>query len=207
MISITREQIVALAPHAKQQYLDAFAAADNVLANYEANANALRVAHFVAQVLHETGALTILTESLNYSTPERLMAVWPSRFPTKEAALPFVRNSQALAEKVYGGRMGNVDPGDGFKYIGRGMIQITGRESYERFGRALGIDLAGAPDLAVDSRYSLAIAAEEWRASGCNGFADNDDLRAVTKAINGGYIGLDERRAWLVKTKATWPST
>jgi putative chitinase len=204
MIHISKEQVRALAPRAKSVYIDAFAIADEVLGQYGVNENYLRVTHFMAQALHETGGFSILTESLNYSTPERLMAVWPSRFPTKESAAPYVRNAQALANKVYGGRMGNVAPNDGWKYIGRGMIQMTGRESYERFGVALGIDLTGNPDLAFDPRYSLAIAAYEWLHSGCNAHADADDVKAVTKAINGGYIGLDERRAWLAKTKKVW---
>jgi len=205
---ITRAQIAALAPHAKDVYLAAFELAPSVLPQFEIT-TPLRIAHFVAQCMHETGGLTIVSESLNYSTPERLMAVWPRRFPTRESALPYLHNPAKLAEKVYGisdenprGRMGNCDPGDGAKYIGRGLLQITGRGSYRQFSAAAGVDLEAQPELAVDARFALAVAAAEFRASGCNSFADADDVVRVTRAINGGLIGLDERRGWLVKVKA-----
>jgi predicted chitinase len=203
MIPLTTAQLNSLAPNAKANYRTAFETADEVFAKYGINDSALRLRHFMAQILHETGALTILTESLNYRA-ERLLDVWPTRFKTVADATPFAHNPEALANNVYGGRMGNVDPGDGWKYIGRGLMQITGRESYERYGQALGIDLAGNPDFATDPQYTLAIAAEEWVASKCNDYADADDIRRVTKAINGGYIGLAERQAWLGKTAAIW---
>jgi putative chitinase len=142
-------------------------------------------------------------ESLNYRA-ERLLQVWPTRFKTIADATPYAHNAEALANNVYSGRMGNVNPGDGWKFIGRGLMQITGRESYERYGKALGIDLAGNPDLATDPQYTLAIAGEEWVASKCNEYADADDIKKVTKAINGGYIGLKERGDWLAKTTAIW---
>jgi putative chitinase len=212
MIHVTREQVARLAPHIKPIYLDAFTNADEVLARYGVNENALRVAHFMAQACHETGGFTILTESLTYTHAERIAAIWPyqranpkpHQFKSAEEAAPYVRNAEKLANRVYAGRMGNVNPGDGWKFIGRGMIQLTGRESYEKFGALLGIDLEGNPDLAIDPRYSLAIAAVEWQRSGCNAKADANDVKAVTKAINGGYIGLDERRALLAQTKAIW---
>jgi predicted chitinase len=203
MISITKDQILSLAPRAKPLYIEAFTRADEVLARYGVNENPRRVAHFMAQVLHETGDLSVLTENMNYSA-ERLMEVWPARFPTIESARPFEHNPRALANKVYGGRMGNVGPDDGWKHIGRGPLQTTGHEAYERLGKLLGIDLVGNPDLAIDPRYSLAIAAAEWRLSGCNQLADTDDLRAVTRAVNGGYIGLDERRNCLRRTNLVW---
>jgi predicted chitinase len=203
MISITTDQLQRLAPKMNTNYRDAFAGADRVLAKYGINDSGLRLAHFMAQILHESGAFTITTESLNYR-PERLLDVWPTRFKTLEDAQPFARNPEALANNVYGGRMGNVDPGDGWRYIGRGLLQLTGRESYEKYGKQLGVDLAGNPDLAFSAEWCLPIAAAEWAASNCNAFADADDLRKVTKAINGGYIGLPERQAWLAKTKPLW---
>lgn len=202
MISITPAQVFSLAPHARPFYLSTFADADSVLAPYGINGNALRLSHFIAQCLHESGALTILTESLTYTHAERIMAIWPGRFPTLESAQPFVRKPAELAEKVYGGRMGNVKPGDGWRYVGRGLLQITGRESYVKYGKALGIDLAGNPDFAFDQRYALKIAAAEWDAGRCNVRADADDLAGVTRTINGGLIGINERREWLGKVKA-----
>ena len=206
MIPVTSEQLKGLAPNAKQQCLSAFDLVDEVFATYGINENAKRVAHFMAQILHESGGLCIIKESLNYSSPQRLMQVWPKRFPTVESAQPYVKNAQALANKVYGGRMGNVDPDDGWKYIGRGLLQITGRESYEKFGQILGIDLAGNPDLAADPAWALKIACEEWKEKGCNPFADDDDITTITKRINGGLIGFDERKKWWAKTKAVWES-
>lgn len=203
MISITPAQIAGLAPKAIDVYKQAFAAADTVLASYGINETALRLSHFMAQVLHESGALTVRTESLNYRA-ERLMQVWPSRFPTLEAAKPYEHNPEKLANFVYGGRMGNVNPGDGYKFIGRGLIQITGRASYEKFGKLLGIDLVANPDLVVSADYALKLAAEEWKAGKCSIKADADDIVGVTKIINGGTIGLDDRKAWLAKCKAIW---
>jgi putative chitinase len=202
-VTPTTEQVQRLAPQAKAFYIQAFALAAEVLARNEINTG-LRVAHFMAQVLHESGGLLIARESMTYSSPERLMEVWPSRFKTPGGALPFVRNPEALAEAVYGGRMGNTEPGDGFRFRGHGMLQTTGRESYARYGKELGIDLVGDPDLAIDPRYALALAAAEWKASGCNPFADADSLVGVTRRINGGTVGLTERAAWLTKTKAVW---
>ena len=206
MIRITLPQLEILAPAARDCYRQAFRDADRVLARYGVNETALRLAHFMAQVLHETGGLTVTKENLNYRA-ERIVEVWPRRFKNVRDARPYARNPEALANKVYGGRMGNREPGDGWKFVGRGLLQITGRSSYERYATALGIDLLGAPDLACSSEWSLPIAAEEWKASGCNAFADRDDLRRVTRAINGGTIGLDSRRQWLARAKKVWMPT
>lgn len=208
MTTITRAQLLKLAPNAKADYLAAFDLAPTVLPKYGVT-SALRLAHFAAQLLHESGALTILRESLKYTHAGRLMAVWPTRFKTFADAAAYVYNAdtnphadEALANKVYANRMGNVNPGDGFRYIGRGLLQITGRANYRRYGKLIGVDLEANPDLAVDPRYALEIATVEWRASGCNQLADSDDVKAVTKAINGGFVGLNERREWLRKVKA-----
>jgi putative chitinase len=205
MVLMTLSQVQHLAPNAQPNYAQAFASADQVLAPYGINANALRLAHFMAQILHETGGLTILIESLNYSAP-RLVQVWPNRFKTIAAATPYAHNPEKLANFVYGGRMGNTQPGDGWRFIGRGLLQITGRDSYARYGQALGIDLVGSPDLAFAATSCLQIAAEEWTAAGSNAFADADSLRKVTRAINGGYVGLASRQEWLTKAKQVWPS-
>jgi putative chitinase len=203
---ITKEQVLKLAPRPKQQYIDCFDHPE-VLDTFEINTS-LRIAHFMAQILHESGGFSILTESLNYSTPERLMAVWPSRFPTRESALPFVHNQAGLAEKVYGGRMGN-PPGKAFLYIGRGPLQLTGHDSYKEIGNLLGLDLVNNPDLAITAPYMLQIAACEWKKSRCNEAADEDNLLHVSGRINVGHdvsspksiVGYTERAAWLYKVK------
>jgi putative chitinase len=205
MVPFTAAQLAQLAPHCLDSYRQAFAAADAVLEPYGINESGLRLAHFMAQVLHETGTLTIQSESLYYK-PERLMAVWPKRFPTLAAAEPYARNPEKLANLVYGGRMGNIEPGDGYKFIGRGLLQLTGRASYQKYGDLLGIALTEDPALVLEPQWTLKVACEVWNGLGCNAKADADDVTAVSKAINGGLVGLSDRQAWLVKTKAVWAS-
>lgn len=206
MIEITVQQIDSLAPKATGFYRDAFLNGADVLTKYGINANPLRMAHFMAQVLHESGALTISEESLFYTHAERIRDVWPTRFPNVEAAQPYTKNPEKLANFVYGNRkdIGNNQDGDGYRFIGRGLIQITGRDSYTRFGQKLGADLVADPKLAFSTQWCLPLAAEEWTEKGCNALADLDDVKGVTKRINGGTIGLNERIAWLSKTKNVW---
>ena len=136
---------------------------------------------------------------MNYTTAVRIAAVWPSRF-TPESAEPFVRNPKALANKVYNGRMGNVTgTDDGYNFRGRGLLQITGRESYEHIGTLTGLDLVRIPNLANSPTSALAVAACEFEFLNCLPACDADDIRNVTKRVNGGYIGIDSRRIWLTK--------
>jgi putative chitinase len=169
----------------------------------------LRTAHFLGQCAHESAGFTKLRESLYYSTPERLMAVWPSRFPEREVAEMYVRNSEALANVVYAGRMGNgaASTGDGFRFRGRGYIQITGRANYERYGGLIGIDLLADPDRAQESGTAWQIAAAYFLNAKRGGktvaeWADLDNLEQVTRTINGGTHGLVERSVWTDKAKA-----
>lgn len=204
--SIDRATIVKLAPNARSVYLTAFDHADADLVPFGVNADGLRLAHFLAQVCHETDGLSIRMENMNYSA-ERMCQVWPSRFPDVASATPYAHDPEKLANKVYARtELGNVRPGDGWAFIGRGMLQITGREAYTRYGAALGIDLVGDPDLAFSAEWSLKIAAAEWAASKrggktCNELADADDVVGVTRAINGGTVGLPSRKEWLKRWK------
>ena len=157
----------------------------------------------MAQILHESGGLKVLEEDMNYRA-ERIVQVWPRRFRSVEEARPYAHNPEKLANKVYGGRMGNTQQGDGWRFRGRGLLQVTGREDYEKYGGRLGIDLANAPELAVDPAWTLKIAAEEWGAKNCNALAVADSVRRVTRAINGAEIGLASRQDWLIKTKRVW---
>lgn len=200
MVGINQSRLFALAPRALPLYRSAFVSADFTLQPFGILENANRCAHFLSQVLHETGGLTVTTENLNYR-PARLMAVWPSRFKTLDAARQVSHNPRALANKVYGGRMGNVGPDDGWRYIGRGALQLTGRESYLRVGEALDLDLVGNPELVLLPDNILPIAGEIWRTKDCNRFADVDDVVRVTRAINGGQIGLADRRQWLERAR------
>ena len=200
MVGINQSRLFALAPRALPVYRTAFVTADFSLGPFGILENPLRCAHFLGQILHETGGLTVTTENLNYSA-ERLMVVWPSRFKTLEAARDFSHNPRALANKVYGGRMGNAGPDDGWRYIGRGALQLTGRASYLRVGTALDLDLVGFPELVLVPENILPIAAEIWREADCNRLADLDDLTRVSRAINGGLIGFADRRQWLEKAR------
>jgi putative chitinase len=193
--------LLALAPQARACYRESFAR-PWLLERAGFVDHPLRLAHFLAQVCHETDGLRVLVEDLTYTTAERLMTVWPGRFPTPSSARPYVRNPRALANKVYGGRMGNVDPEDGWTYRGRGLLQITGRDHYARNGKALGIPLESQPYLAISPDHALAIALETWRWKGCDAAAEADDVVAVTRRINGGRIGLAGRRRWLARVKA-----
>jgi putative chitinase len=162
----------------------------------------LRLAHFMAQISHESSGGTITAENMNYTTAARIAAVWPSRF-TAASAAAYVRNPKKLASKVYNGRMGNkAGTDDGYTYRGRGLLQITGRESYADMAKRTGLDLVGNPDLAFDPRHALEIAAAEFKKLNCLSACDADDVRLVTRRVNGGTIGLAERKAWLAKWKA-----
>jgi putative chitinase len=191
-----------LCPSAKQNYITAFDTGDDDLVKAGIT-TPLRLAHFLAQAFHETDGLTILVESMSYSA-DRMTKVWPKRFPNTAVAAPYAHNPRALAEHTYGGRMGNgpEGSGDGWAYIGRGIIQCTGKDSYEAYGRLLGIDLVGTPDLAVDPRYTLKIALAEWVEKDCNEKADRNAIKEISVAINGGLVGYPDRVAWFDKI---WP--
>lgn len=211
-VTITASDLARLTPSARSSYRQAFANGQEVLDRYGISASNLRVAHFMAQVLHESGGLTIQFENLNYSA-KRLPQVWPSRFKPKGPLNPaeYANNPQKLANEVYGGRMGNTAPNDGFTYRGRGMIQITGKDGYASATKNLRKDHPEAPDFVanpdevISAAWSLAVAASIWSAKGCNRFADEDSINKVTRAINGGLTGIGDRTDWLRKTKAVWP--
>jgi len=141
-------------------------------------------------------------ENMNYSAG-RMMQVWPSRFPTMASAAPYAGNPRALANKVYNGRMGNaVGSDDGWNFRGRGGSQTTGREGYERVRKATGIDVVGHPEYLIDPRYFLTCAVSDFINCGCLPFAKADDVVGVTRRLNGGTVGLAERKAWLAQWKA-----
>lgn len=153
----------------------------------------LELDDFLGQVLVESQRLTRLKENLNYTTPERLCVVWPRRFPTRDSALPYINNPGGLAEKVYGGRMGNTKPGDGAKYPGRGLIMCTGADAYRLVGDAMGLDLLAYPELLEQKHYALAAAIAWWEKRVPDGVIG--DVRRETRIVNGGLIALDERIA------------
>lgn len=212
-IVVALEQVERLAPACGAAYRAAMAIGQPVLDYYGVTANALRVAHFFAQVLHETGALTLQFENLNYSAP-RLREIWPTRFRPRGPykASRYAHRPQKLANLVYGGRLGNVAPGDGYLFRGRGLLQLTGKDGYAHATTLLRAvwraapDLTREPDAVVSAAWCLQVAAAEWQARGCNDAADQDDVALVTRLINGGSIGLAERIVWTEKTRAVWPA-
>lgn len=151
------------------------------------SAGASELDDFLREILHESGMLSRLEEGLNYSA-ERLMQVWPTRFPTLRSAQPYARNGMVLANKVYGGRMGNVDPGDGFKYRGRGLMMVTGRDNYRALGKIMGLDLERNPDLLAQPVYALLAAIAWWEGNVPDGIMG--DVKRVRRAVNGGSTGL-----------------
>jgi len=161
----------------------------------------LLIAHVMAQISHECGAGHDVIENLNYSAP-RMMKVWPSRFPTIDSAIPYAHNPQKLANKVYNGRMGNkIGSDDGWNFRGRGGSQTTGRDGYERVKKQTGLDVVGNPDILITPEYFLDCAVSDFVNCGCLPFAKKDDIFNVTKKLNGGTIGLAERRVWLARWK------
>lgn len=180
-----------------------------------------RIAGFLAQTAHESAGFTALTENLNYSA-ETMAVVWPNRFaekgsdgkPIKENgknkpnkfALALHRKPELIANVVYSGRMGNgpVESGEGWKYRGRGLKQLTGKDNYTRCGNALNTDLVGSPDLLLEPQYAALSAGWFWTANKCSDFADTGDIEGMTKRINGGLIGLPDRKSRYERVLATF---
>lgn len=154
-------------------------------------------AMFMAQLDHESGGFTKMEESFNYKSAARLMQVSGSARKQGQPAVEkaMAQGPEAIAELMYGGRMGNKSPGDAYNFRGRGAIQLTGRENYARAGKALGIDLENHPELAAEPENSAKVAAWYWKDSKLGAAARMGDVRAVTKKINGGTNGLDDRTA------------
>ena len=166
-----------------------------VFQRYEINTPE-RQAAFIGQCAHESANFKTLEENLNYSA-EALMKTWPSRFPTMEVAKQYARNPEKIANKVYGGRMGNgtEETGDGWLYHGRGLIQLTGKDNYTLAGDALNMDFIHSPDYVLVPKYAALTAGWYWNKRQLNKEADAKDYTGMTKKINGGTIGLDDRIA------------
>lgn len=194
---LTSAQLAAIAPHCDATIL---APALSAAAAERDISTPLRMAAWLGQLVVESGGMKVFTENLSYSA-ERLCQVWPSRFPTLASAEPFAHNPDALAVRVYSGRLGNVTSDDAARFVGRGMIQLTGRANYRRYGKELSLDLIGRPALAAEPVPAARIAAAFWSIHGLNILADEDNIEAITRAINGGLTGLAERKAAVAKAK------
>ncbi len=158
----------------------------------------LRQAAFLSQIGIESASLTALVENLNYSE-QALLEIWPDHFTPAQAAqygrtATHPANQEAIANLAYGGRMGNTEAGDGWRYIGRGLIQLTGRANYHAAGLALGLPLEAEPERAALPDEAALTAAWYWYQHGCNALADNRMIVAITRAVNGGTNGLADRQ-------------
>ena len=188
---MTNDQLKALG--LGEQWLDPL---NETFDKYQIN-TPQRHACFLGQTLHESDNFKFTKENLNYSA-KSLMATWPSRFPSLDIATQYERQPEKIASKVYVGRMGNETPEDAAKFIGRGLIQITGKENYTHCGEALNIDLIANPHLLEEPRYAMLSAGWFWNKKGLNALADEgtkDAFEVMTKRINGGLLGIDDRKA------------
>lgn len=156
----------------------------------------LQQAAFIGQCGHESAQFTKLEEGLSYSA-ERLMKVWPKRFPTLASAQPYARNPRALANKVYGGRMGNRDEAsdDGWRFRGSGWLQLTGHDNFYHASKGCGVDFVMNPDQVRTPQYAAMTAGWFWSTHNCNQLAEARNWIKLTKVINGGDVGLQDRIA------------
>jgi putative chitinase len=195
---ISKEKLLAILPAAKNSkdidlLLEHLNVALSSLVDETNFSNIKRQAAFIAQCGHESGSFTVLTENLNYSA-EGLYNTFSKYFASIQAAKPFERQPEKIANKVYGGRMGNNTTGEGWKFRGRGFIQLTGKENYTKCGKSIGVDLVANPDYVSTIEGAIKSALWFWNSNGLNVFADKEDLVGMTKKINGGTKGLEERK-------------
>jgi len=193
---ITAEQFHKLFPRNPEPQVWAEAMAE-VFPTYDIN-TPQRIAAFLAQCGHESGGWTVFEENLNYSA-QGLNGIFKKYFPTIESATPYARKPEMIANKIYSNRMGNgpEESGDGYKYRGRGPIQLTGKANYTAFAKAMFDDWQNVVDnpdwVTFDKDFALMSAIWFWNSHNLNHYADIADIKQMTKIINGGYIGLDDR--------------
>jgi len=190
--TFTREQLSSVIGNNPD--LDSwYEALSSVLPTYEID-SPQRVAAFIAQCTHESGGFKRLKENLNYKA-ESLRRVFPKYFPTDELAQEYAHKQEQIANRVYGGRMGNGDEssGDGFRYCGRGLIQLTGRNNYTKFSESIGMAVEEVPSLLETFEGAVKSACWFWKTNNLNQYADAGDILTMTKRINGGTIGLEDR--------------
>ncbi|MCO7575363.1 MULTISPECIES: glycoside hydrolase family 19 protein [Pseudomonas chlororaphis group] len=183
---ITEQQLLQILPQARQVAGFFVPALNAAMARFKID-SPVRMAAFIAQVGHESGQLTRMVENLNYSA-DRLRAVWPNRFDAALAAR-VARKPEQIANIVYAGRMGNTLLGDGWKYRGRGLIQLTGANNYRAAGAALGLDLVNHPELVEQPEAAALVAGWFWQSNGLNELADAGRIQDIGSIINTGRVG------------------
>jgi putative chitinase len=199
-----------LAPQARASYLQAIREGGPLFEQHGIT-TPLRMSHFMAQAMAETGGFNVLRESMSYNVP-RMLKIFGvghhSARVTAAEAPSLAQNEHALAERVYGlgnpekaSELGNTQAGDGFRYRGNGVLQTTGRGAHKRMGQAFGLDFEGNPELVTLPEHALKPALKEWSNNNLNHFADQNDISTITERINGGFNGFDERKAFFAKLR------
>jgi putative chitinase len=190
---LSKAQLAQLIPG--NPYLDFwYHALEQALPDYDIN-TPQRVASFIAQCAHESGGFRALKENLNYRAVT-LRKVFPKYFPNDEIANAYAGKQEMIANRVYGGRMGNgpEETGDGFRYCGRGLIQLTGKVNYQNFADSIETPVEELPEYLATFEGAVQSACWFWEANNLNQFADAGDILTMTKRINGGTIGLEDRK-------------
>lgn len=192
---ITLELLQGICPKTKKTVLERYVyALNDVCQYYDMFENKKRAAAFLAQIAHESGGFNAVVENLNYST-KGLMTTFKKYFPTEEIAKQYERQPEKIANRVYANRMKNgpESSGDGWKFRGRGLIQLTGRDNYTRFSEGLGISLDETVAYLETPAGAVSSAGWFWDNNSLNAYCDRDDFVGLTKRINGGTIGLPDR--------------
>ncbi|WP_397448993.1 glycoside hydrolase family 19 protein [Pseudomonas sp. NA-150] len=194
-MTITQQQLLQILPNAKPVASVFVPALNATMDTFQIN-NRLRRAAFIAQVGHESGQLLHVSENLNYSA-QALQATWPKRFDAATAAR-VARQPEAIANIAYASRLGNgpTASGDGWKFRGRGLIQVTGRDNYADCGNTLELELGNHPELLEEPDNAALSAGWFWEKHGLNSLADAGRFSDITQVINGGQNGADERLAF-----------
>jgi putative chitinase len=189
---LTKEQLAQLIP-GNQYVTEWYEALSQLLPDYDIN-TPQRIAAFIAQCSHESAGFKFLKENLNYRA-ESLMRVWPRYFPNIELAKQYAHNQEKIANRAYANRMGNGNEGsgDGWKFCGRGLIQLTGRNNYEAFAESIETPVEEIPEYLATFEGAAQSACWFWETNGLNKWADTGDIVTLTKKINGGTLGLDDR--------------
>ena len=189
---LTKEQLAKIIPG--NPYIDHwYDALSQALPDYDIN-TPQRVASFLAQCAHESGGFVFLQENLNYKA-ESLMRVWPKYFPNMDIASQYAHNPEKIADRAYANRMGNgaESTGDGWAHCGRGLIQLTGKSNYQAFADSIETPIEDIPHYLATFEGAVQSACWFWENNNLNQYADKGDLLTMTKKINGGTLGLDDR--------------
>jgi putative chitinase len=208
LLTRTVAVVTQLSPQAKNNYIQAIREGGPLFEEHGIT-TPLRMSHFMAQAMTETGGFKVLRESMSYSVPRMLQIFGVGNHSAKITAAEapsLAHNERALSERVYGlgnprkaRELGNTQPGDGFLFRGNGVLQTTGRGAHKRMGQPFGLDFEANPDLVTAPEHALKPALKEWSDNNLNRFADQNDIRTITKRINGGLNGFADRKAFFAR--------